>query len=40
MWLMVLPGTIKVNGGNITEDVKDKLRRVKRNTTVRLRLLK
>ncbi len=26
--------TIKVNGGNITEDVKDKLKRVKRNTTV------
>jgi gliding motility-associated protein GldM len=26
--------TIKVNGGSITEDVKDKLRRVKRNTTV------
>lgn len=26
--------TIKVNGGSITEDVKDKLKRVKRNTTV------
>ena len=32
--------TIKVNGGNITEDVKDKLRRVKRNTTVSFETIK